>query len=187
MVRIYIRGYEIERGVHVLSQEQYEKCVELEDEGELDSAILDDAYDYIDSEWYEGIMGGCVKILDDDDVSVEIDGCDDRDLSVDEFQISNTDFDLKCEVEGEEGTHVLVAQHISKGGYYGDIDIDPDTFDAAKLKFVTSTYTGEYLYSDRTIDYVEYDGEEVYLECDGTNGKSFEVSMIPIEDVRADG
>jgi hypothetical protein len=43
------------------------------------------------------------------------------------------------------------------------------------------------MYTDQLLESVEYDGELLDLECDGTDGKSFEVFIHNFKDVKQEG
>lgn len=185
MVRVYINGIEIERAVHVITEEQYDDFKAIQDVHELNSQVLDND-ELLGTPWYEGYDCGCAMCIDDDSISIEVGNVPDVELALDMLDIDNTEYDMTdvlSDSAREEGDYVLIAQSLSKGGYYVDIDISTDAFDAKKLRFVTRQYIGEFMYSDMLLDYIEYDGVMLDLECDSTRGKSFEVTMFELDEV----
>jgi hypothetical protein len=188
MVSVVVGGMEIELGCHVVSQADKEILDALEEEHEcMESVFVDDEIEHPLGEWYEGDIGDCNKCLDEDDVYIEFEGMDERDLTEDEFVIENTEYDFKEQFKNTEGDWFVACQHVSKGQYRAEIDIADVDFDPAKLKFLTKQYTGDYIYTDRMISSVEYDGEELEFECDGTRSKAFEYDVYPFADVKEEG
>ena len=186
MITINIGRYEIERGVHVLSQTDHDELMELVGEdGDLAELLMDCDIETGYDEWYDGLEGGCYMVLDDDYISAETD--DMVELDMYKFKVDNTKFDMKDILKNEKGEYVMVAQHISKGGMSVELDIDDADFDSSKLKFITSTYTGEYMYTDRLLVSIEYDGEHLDFELGDSSGKSFEVDMYDFDDCVEEG
>jgi hypothetical protein len=189
MIRIFVHSGDIERGVHVLTREEHDKLLDIvEDSGEDFETVLLDTYDYETpvGEWYEGYYGGCSPVFSLDDVYVEDEQGIEVAIGFQKSTVTKEEFDLK-ELEGNDGDFVLIAQHYSKGGYYAEVNVEPEQFDPAKVIFNTSQYTGEYMYTDQLLESVEYDGELLDLECDGTDGKSFEVFIHNFKDVKQEG
>jgi hypothetical protein len=188
MICIRVHGMEVERAVHVVSTEDRAKLQLLEDEYcYMEEPLVDYEIDTPIDEWYEGYAADCMFGLEDDTIVIEFGDDTEQELKISEFQHEDEVWNLKEILTGVEGDFMVAIQHVSKGSLSCDLDIPDEDFDPKLLKISTSTYEGEYLFTDNFISEIMYNGEELYMETDSSRSKAFEYEVYPIAEVMVEG